>query len=131
MYDNKFFRSVTNTSNGEVSNETVFHYHQQGRVVWADYGGGGITKGLLIATMQDNDCLDMRYQHVNVQGELMTGRCYSTPEQLPDGRIRLHERWQWTSGDGSSGESIVEEVFPASFQEINGETDTHLPRIAA
>jgi hypothetical protein len=116
MYDNKFFRSVTNTTNGEVSSETVFHYHQEGQVVWAEYWGGGITKGLLIATVQDNDCLDMRYQHVNLQSELMTGRCYSTPERLPDGRIRIHERWQWTSGDGSSGESIVEEVFSTSSQ---------------
>lgn len=33
-----------------------------------------------------------------------------TPEILPDGRIRLHERWQWTNGDGSSGTSIVEEL---------------------
>lgn len=116
MYDNKFFRSVTNTTNGEVSSETLFHYHQQGQVVWAEYGGGDITKGLLIATVQENDCLDMRYQHVNRQGELMTGRCYSTPERLPDGRIRLLERWQWSSGDCSSGESIVEEVFPSSIQ---------------
>jgi hypothetical protein len=27
-----------------------------------------------------------------------------------DGRLRLHERWQWTSGDGASGESVIEEV---------------------
>jgi hypothetical protein len=40
----------------------------------------------------------------------MTGICRSTPEILPDGRIRLHEKWQWTSGDRSSGESIVEEI---------------------
>ena len=52
----------------------------------------------------------MRYHHVNAAGELMTGVCRSTPELLPDGRVRLHERWQWTSGDGSSGESVIEEV---------------------
>ncbi|GAB3557572.1 n-acetylglutamate synthase [Spirosoma fluminis] len=110
MYDNKLFRSVTNTANGEVSGDTLFHYHQEGQVVWADYKGGSIAKGFLIATVQPDNSLDMRYQHVNTQGELMTGRCQSTPELLPDGRIRLHERWQWTSGDGSSGQSIVEEV---------------------
>ncbi len=115
MYDNKTFRSVMNTSNGEVSSETTFHYHQQGRIVWAEYAGGAIAKGFLIATVRDDDSLDMRYQHVNAQGELMTGRCHSTPEHLPDGRLRLIERWQWTSGestpgDNSSGESTVEEV---------------------
>jgi hypothetical protein len=51
----------------------------------------------------------MRYHHVNTNGELMTGICRSTPELLPSGKIRLHEEWQWTSGDGSKGKSIVEE----------------------
>ena len=109
-YDNKQFRSVTNTVNGEVSGDTLFHYHQRGQIVWAEYAGGAITKGFLIATVQNDGSLDMRYQHVNSRDELMTGRCHSTPERLADGRIRLHERWQWTSGDGSSGESIVDEV---------------------
>jgi len=40
----------------------------------------------------------------------MTGKCYSTPEVLVDGRIRLHEMWEWTSGDYSKGQSIVEEI---------------------
>ncbi|GAB3766795.1 n-acetylglutamate synthase [Spirosoma pomorum] len=110
MYDNKLFRSVTNTDNGEVSGDTLFHYHQQDQLVWAEYAGGAIVKGHLIATVLDDYSLDMRYQHVNKQNELMTGRCHSVPERLPDGRLRIHESWQWTSGDNSSGESIVEEV---------------------
>jgi len=52
----------------------------------------------------------MRYEHVNKDGELMTGRCHSVPEKLADGRLRMHEKWQWTSGDQSSGESTLEEV---------------------
>jgi len=39
----------------------------------------------------------------------MTGVCRTTPEQLPDGRLRLHETWHWTSGDGSAGSSVLEE----------------------
>lgn len=101
---------MANTDNGEVGDETRFHYQQDGELVWAEYGGGAIRKGFLIATMLPDNSLDMRYQHVNTQGDLMTGRCRSTPEVLPDGRLRLHERWQWTSGDESAGESVVEEV---------------------
>jgi hypothetical protein len=52
----------------------------------------------------------MRYHHVNTSGELMTGVCVSTPEVLPTGKVRLHEKWQWTSGDQSKGESIIEEI---------------------
>ncbi|KAJ1323998.1 homoserine kinase type II [Microdochium nivale] len=114
MYNNKTFRSSSNTDNGEVSPATVFHYHQDGNIVWAEYTGGSIARGFLIATVVQGGTdvegtLDARYEHVNTSGELMTGRCRSTPEVLADGRIRLHETWKWTSGDESSGTSVVEE----------------------
>jgi hypothetical protein len=109
-YDGRRFRSVSNSPTGEVGTETVFEYHQRGDVVWATYEGGAIRFGTLIARVDAEGGLDMRYQHVNTAGELMTGVCRSTPELLPDGRVRLHETWQWTSGDRSSGESVVEEV---------------------
>ncbi|MFN0174591.1 MAG: n-acetylglutamate synthase [Saprospiraceae bacterium] len=110
-YQNKKFRAVSNTSNGEVSGDTLFHYHQTGNIVTAKYGGGGIVHGHLIALVDEQGLLDMRYHHVNVQGELQTGICHSKPEVLSDGRIRLHETWQWTSGDGSKGSSVVEEIW--------------------
>lgn len=109
-YDGRRFRSLSNSETGEVDAETVFEYHQRGDIVWATYEGGAIRFGTLIARVDAAGALDMRYHHVNAAGELMTGRCRSIPEVLPDGRLRLHERWQWTSGDGSSGESVVEEV---------------------
>jgi hypothetical protein len=108
-YDNRKFRSITNTGTGEVGADTVFHYHQNGDLVWAEYSGGEIVFGTLTAKCGSDDVLDMRYQHLNSEGTLMTGICTSTPELLPDGRIRLHEKWQWTSGDLSSGESTIEE----------------------
>lgn len=110
MYHNKIFRSVFNTANGEVTGDTLFHYQQQENIVWAEYAGGSIVKGFLVATIRAGNGLDMRYEHINTQGQLMTGHCQSTPEVLNDGRIRLHERWQWTCGDCSSGESVVEEI---------------------
>lgn len=109
-YDNRRFVGVSNSDTGEVSAETIFHYRQQADIVWATYSGGSIRFGTLVATVGADGCLDMRYQHVNHEGELCTGKCRSTPEVLPDGRYRLHEFWQWTSGDCSSGNSIVEEL---------------------
>ncbi len=109
-YNNRRFVSVENTPNGEVSGDTIFDYHQDGQIVWATYHGGSIVKGHLIATVDDKGMLNMRYHHINQQNEMMTSRCQSTPEILPDGRIRLHEVWQWTSGDLSSGTSIIEEI---------------------
>jgi hypothetical protein len=109
-YDDRRFVSVSNSESGEVDSATVFHYRQDGSLVWATYRGGAIKFGTLIANVEEDDCLDMRYQHCNVAGELMTGKCRSTPETLPDGRLRLHEVWQWTSGDFSHGESVIEEI---------------------
>jgi hypothetical protein len=52
----------------------------------------------------------MRYHHVDDNGELKTGKCKSKPEIMPNGKIKLHEEWQWTCGDESRGSSIVIEV---------------------
>jgi len=109
-YNSRSFVSVSNSESGEVGAETIFNYHQKDDVVWAEYEGGAIVFGTLIAKVLADDSLDMRYQHVNREGELMTGFCKSAPEILSDGRIRLYETWQWTCGDYSKGESVVEEI---------------------
>ena len=109
-YDGRRFQSVENTANGEVSGATTFAYRQRADIVWATYEGGGIAFGTLVATVDEAGGLDMRYSHVNDAGELRTGVCESTPEVLADGRLRLHERWRWTSGDESKGTSTLEEV---------------------
>jgi hypothetical protein len=108
-YNNKTFRPVQNTENGETSSDTLFYYHQVGNILTSEYSGGQIVKGHLIGIVSPEGMIDMRYHQVNQSGELMTGICVSTPELLPNGKIRLHEKWTWTSGDGSSGYSIIEE----------------------
>ncbi|MET0753304.1 MAG: n-acetylglutamate synthase [Pyrinomonadaceae bacterium] len=109
-YDNRIFKSVQNSETGEVSGETTFHYHQKENLVWAEYSGGEIVFGTLLAKVLENNSLEMRYQHLNKKGALMTGKCVSTPEIMENGRIRLFENWQWTSGDFSKGSSVVEEI---------------------
>ena|SRR5215203_598628 len=109
-YDKRVFKSVSNSETGEVTGDTTFYYHQKDAVVWAEYVGGGIVFGNLIAKVLPDDSLEMRYQHLNERGELMTGKCFSTPEILENGKVRLHENWLWTSKHFSRGESIVEEI---------------------
>ncbi|XFE77115.1 n-acetylglutamate synthase [Algoriphagus halophilus] len=109
-YDGKSFRPISNTENGETSEETLFHYKQEGKILSCDYSGGKIIKGHLIGIVNDAGEIDMRYNQINSQGELMTGVCTSVPELLENGKIRLHETWQWTSGDRSKGNSILEEI---------------------
>ena len=109
-YHNKVFRTIENSDNGETSSSTEFHYRQVGQIVFADYQGGNIQYGHLIGVVSEYGTIDMRYHQVNTDGTLMTGTCESIPEILPNGKVRLHETWQWTSGDLSKGKSIVEEI---------------------
>lgn len=76
----------------------------------ADYEGGKIVMGQLIGISDEERKLHFRYQQVNIAGEFMTGKGSSIPELLPNGKIRLQEQWQWTSGDLSTGSSVIEEV---------------------
>ena len=115
-YEGKTFRSVSNSAAGEVGTKTVFHYRQHGRIVSAEYSGGEIASGHLLATCDHEGCLDMTYHHVNPSGKLMAGVCNSTPEILLDGRIRLYESWTWTLGGQGSGESTIEEILRSSQQ---------------
>jgi hypothetical protein len=109
-YHHKKFRTVSTAANGEVSDATLFYYEQSDNVVTGRYSGGNIVAGHLMALADAAGKLDMRYHHINTEGRIMTGRCTSVPEILPNGKMRLHEQWQWTSGDKSSGESVIEEI---------------------
>src|SRR5690349_20160778 len=109
-YNNKKFRVVSNTGNGETSKQTIFHYKQEGNILTCEYFGGKIIKGQLIGLVDNDGNIDMRYHQVNDKGQIMTGVCKSKPEILQDGKIRLHEVWQWTSADNSKGNSILEEM---------------------
>jgi hypothetical protein len=108
-YNDKLFRPIRNTENGETSTETVFHYKQMGNILTSEYSGGKIKSGHLIGLVDPEGAIDMRYHQVNDKDELMTGICKSRPELLKNGKIRLHESWEWTSGDKSKGQSVIEE----------------------
>jgi hypothetical protein len=109
-YNNKIFKAIANTTNGETSSETIFKYMQMGKILTADYSGGKIIRGQLIGLVDDAGNIEMRYHQINSNHELMTGICKSKPEILPNGKIRLNEQWQWTCKDNSNGTSIVEEI---------------------
>ncbi|MCF8715850.1 n-acetylglutamate synthase [Joostella atrarenae] len=109
-YNNKVFRAVANSENGQTSQETLFYYKQEGNIITAEYNGGCIIKGHLIGIVDAENKIDMRYHQVDENNIIRTGSCISTPKVLKNEKIRLHEVWEWTSGDFSSGTSMIEEV---------------------
>jgi GNAT superfamily N-acetyltransferase len=109
-YDGRRFIPKMNSENGEVSEQTVFTYHQNGSLLWAEYSGGDILKGSLIGSVLGNGELDFVYHHMNRDMQIKTGRRHSVPTVLENGKMEISEHWKWTSGDYSKGESLMIEV---------------------
>lgn len=106
--DGLVFTPVADPRGGEVGRSTRFVYHERAGRIWAEYSGGAIERGHLLGT-RDGDRLDFRYVQLRRDGGTSSGHCVSTVVTLPDGRIRLEERWSWESQEGS-GTSAVEEI---------------------
>lgn len=108
-YNGKIFTPQCNTENGEVDEETIFHYFQENDLFWAEYSGGDVLKGHMIGIVNENGELDFHYQHLNKERQIRIGKCHSIPHIKENGKIVLQEKWQWLNGDLSSGESVVAE----------------------
>ncbi|MFH8615920.1 hypothetical protein ACH4E8_12735 [Streptomyces sp. NPDC017979] len=99
---------VADQAPGQVGVRTRFAYHEQDGRVWAHYEGGDVVRGHLVGT-REGDRLDFRYVQLRTDGSTSAGHCVSTVVELPDGRIRLEESWEWESQEGN-GTSVVEQV---------------------
>ncbi|MGW4034010.1 hypothetical protein ACWEFL_32765 [Streptomyces sp. NPDC004838] len=99
---------VADQAPGQVGTRTRFAYHERDGRVWAEYEGGDVVHGRLVGT-REGDRLDFRYVQLKTDGATSSGHCVSKVVDLPDGRVRLEETWEWESQEGS-GTSVVEQV---------------------
>ncbi|MFI5629691.1 hypothetical protein ACIA8E_09990 [Streptomyces sp. NPDC051664] len=99
---------VADQAPGQVGTRTRFTYHEEKGAIWADYAGGDVVRGHLVGT-RTGDRLDFRYVQLKQDGSTSCGHCVSTVVGLADGRVRLEERWEGESQEGS-GTSVVEEL---------------------
>jgi hypothetical protein len=106
-YDGRRFSS--SAAETAVGGRTpVGHYHQSGDLVWAEFAGGAVRTGRLVGSCDADGVIEAAYVQVLEGGDLAAGRMTSLPHLLPDGRVRLEERWQ--RDDGSSGTSWIEQI---------------------
>ncbi|HEX2050145.1 MAG TPA: hypothetical protein VHJ34_05850 [Actinomycetota bacterium] len=105
--DGVCFRPASDVEGGEVDPTTIFRFHEEGGVVWAEYSGGAIRKGFLVGTRR-GQMLKLRYVQLNDAGETSSGRATDVVEIDPDGRLRLRELWEWESKEGSGTSTLVE-----------------------
>ncbi|MFR9795540.1 hypothetical protein ACL02U_06470 [Streptomyces sp. MS06] len=99
---------VADQAPGQVGAATRFAYHEQDGGIWAEYAGGDVVRGRLVG-IREGDRLDFRYVQLTRDGTTSAGHCVATVLELPDGRVRLEEDWEWESREGS-GTSVVEQV---------------------
>jgi hypothetical protein len=101
-------RAVTTGRGGEVDVRTLFRFRQQGTIVWARYSGGSVCMGHLVGTLAPGR-LAFRYVQVDLRGEVHAGRSVCDIQELPDGRLRLLEHFEWDSREGA-GTNVLEQV---------------------
>jgi len=106
----KKMRPRMNSANGQINEDTLFEYHQDGDAVWGTYAGGEVVRGVLIGQMNANRDIRFHYLQVDKYGQYHQGTSKSATEFLNDGRIVLYENWEWTGDKKGSGSSIIEEV---------------------
>jgi hypothetical protein len=89
-------------------------WSQDGDTVTARFAGGPLRTGFLVGTVGDGGVVDAAYCQVLADGTVQAGRCLSTPEHLPDGRLRLREEWRRTDGDAGVSliDEVIEEILP-------------------
>lgn len=107
---------VADQAPGQVGTRTRFTYHEKDGEIWAEYAGGDVARGHLVGT-REGDRLDFRYVQLKRDGTTSSGHCVSTVVELPDGRVRLEESWEWESQAGS-GTSVVEELLVGVVQQV-------------
>ena len=115
-YNNKSFKPISNTDNGETSSETIFKYIQTDDILTSEYSGGRIKKGHLIGIVDKDGCINMSYHQVNTDGKIMTGICKSTPEILENGKIIYSG--QPLAFNAKNDFKIAELSTSASYEEV-------------
>lgn len=108
-FNNKKFALIQNSENGQVNNDTIFEYKQNGNLVTADYFGGTIKYGKIIADLQ-GDKLSMLYQCLTIDNELKAGKAIAEISVSENEKIKLKLSWEWLANGNDKGTSEYIEI---------------------
>ena len=103
-FNKKAFALLQNTEGGQVNAETVFKYKQKGDLVTADYSGGTVLYGKIIALLEGNT-LNMLYQCVTTDNELKAGKAIAHISVTKESKIKLSLNWEWLNDNNTKGQS--------------------------
>jgi hypothetical protein len=102
--------SVTNNAHGLSGAGTVFHYEVDGNAILGTYQGGRIRIGNQIGRVTGPDSIELLFQCLTLEGEMLAGWSRGTVGIDHAGRTTLTFVWGWLSGATGGGESSYIEV---------------------
>ncbi|MDI9311179.1 MAG: hypothetical protein QM535_13310 [Limnohabitans sp.] len=108
-FNNKVFVLLHNTANGTTNEETKFYYKQTDDLVTADFYGGTVKYGKIIA-IHKGDNLEMVYQMLTSTNELKSGKAIANIVFNENEKIELHLNWEWLTTSENKGNSIYKEI---------------------
>ena len=106
--DGLSFQVSSTASVGVVSSDTRLRLVQDGTRVFGRYSGGSIERGCLVGRVRGRT-LRFRYAQREKSGGIHGGRSICSVVVLPDGRLRIHERFIWETRVGA-GMNVFEQV---------------------
>lgn len=93
----------------DVSNDTVLELRISDGALVGEYWGGSIVKGFILGRLADNQRGIFDYIQIGRNGLADSGRSDFTLLSNEAGKLRLIERYTWTSKVGS-GVNIFDEI---------------------
>ncbi len=108
LNDKKF--ATTENKSGLSSEETIFHYFQNGTTITGEYKGGAVREGFIIGKQTGDSKIELLYQCLTTEGELKAGESKGTISETPSGKLKLEFDWNWLNGDLSGGKSEYMEI---------------------
>ena len=100
--------AVVTAPYGVINENTIFRFKQKGDIIKAKYAGGKVKAGFLIGKLTDNK-FEFQYTQMHDDNSLHGGHSLCEIEFSGDGRLRLVEHFEWSSGQ--KGINVIEEVI--------------------
>jgi hypothetical protein len=100
----KKFVLIENSKHGTVNDQTIFNYQQEGDLVTAEYSGGLIKCGKIIAILKGDE-LNMLYQCLTTDNQLRAGKAIAKITLTEAGKLKLLLNWEWLGQSHEKGQS--------------------------
>jgi len=94
--------------NGVIGVDTIFHFHQEGANVHAEYSGGRISKGYLVGIVQGSK-FEFRYCQLETDGTLNGGHSHCDLVRSEDSLVQIIEHFEWESRPGG-GRNVIQQL---------------------